>query len=61
MESLGCMTWGGGRGVFLVKATGVLNGTFDISSCLTRGRKCSSKKTVQTLCAVFCGSAVVSQ
>ena len=37
---------------FLVKATGVLNGIFDISSCLTQGRKCSSRKTVQTLCAV---------
>ena len=38
--------------VFLGKATGVLDGTFDISSCLTQGRKCSSEKTVQTLCAV---------
>ena len=37
---------------FLLKANGVLNGTFDISSCLTLGRKCSSRKTVQTLCAV---------
>ena len=37
---------------FLAKAFGVLSGTFGMSSCLSQGRKCSSKKTVQTLCAV---------
>ena len=39
------------RAFFLLKATGVLNGTFDISSCMTQSRKCSLGKTVQTLCA----------
>ena len=45
MGSLGCMT--------LLKATGVLNGTFDICSCLTQSRKCSSEETVRTSCAVY--------
>ena len=44
MESLGCMT--------LLKAFWVLNGTFDICSCLTQSGKCSSEKTVRTSCAV---------
>ena len=37
---------------FLLKATGVLNGTFDMSFCFTQSRKCSSRKTVQILFAV---------